>query len=193
MNPQKGAIQTAPFVRRVIVPAGIVFLVMVISLILYWLSRHIDDRFLHNLVSHVFAVLLFLSIGFGSILVYPLAFFRGAGAGERIFASLFTPVAWTIKEIVRVNDYFTFWESLYYGLNSLTLLTIFGTFGLMGICEIICRAVVRKQSRHLIEIITPVPVAAIFVSIIALYVLFIWGMGVHWFYIYMEGYKALFM
>jgi len=29
-------------------------------------------------------------------------------------------------------------------------------------------------------------------ALAALYVILIWGVGVHWFYIYQEGYKAIF-
>jgi hypothetical protein len=166
---------------------------MMVSLLAYRFSGRIPHPSLHSAVAHVSAVLLFLSIGFGALLVYPLAYFRGATPGERILASLFTPLLWTLKEIIRVGEFFTFWESLYYGLNSLFLLTFFGTFGLMGLCELICRVRAKKKGIHPGPILTPLPVTAILLSLVALYVLLIWGTGVHWFYIYMEGYKYLFL
>jgi hypothetical protein len=40
--------------------------------------------------------------------------------------------------------------------------------------------------------VTPAPVVGIVVALVALYALLIWGGGVHVFYLYMEGYRALF-
>jgi hypothetical protein len=190
---RNGEAKRISFFHRAIKPAGMVFLAMAVSLSLYKLSAQVEGRLLHGLLSSVFAVTLFLSIGFGALFVYPFAYFRGAGIAERILASLFTPLLWAVKEIVRVNEYFTVGESLYYGLNSLILLTFFGTFGLMGICEVLCRLIARRRGARVRRILSPIPVAAIVVSLFALWVLLIWGMGVHWFYIYMEGYKALFL
>ena len=183
--------ERASFFSRVIVPAGAVCTVMVVSLLFYRHTRHMDPGTIKVLCSHLFAVLLFLSIGFGPFLVYPFAYFKGASTGERICASLFTPAVWSVKEVVRVGEYFTFWESLYYGLNSLILLTLFINVGIMGLCEILCRALDRRSGANR-RVFTPVPVTGIILALAALYVMLIWGFGVHWFYIYMQGYRAIF-
>lgn len=192
MNHQKTAIEKKSFVQRFIVPSGTVLLIMIVSLLAYLNAWRIDNDSLHWFVAYIFGLLLFVSIGFGSILVYPLMYFRGASGGERVLGSLITPIVWTIKELVRVSEYFTLGETLYYGLSSIFLLIFLGTFGLMGIVELICRQRIKKRIDPAMGVITPLPVVAILIGLAALYIIFVWGVGVHWFYIYQEGYKALF-
>ena len=192
MSPRVTPIKKEPFVQRSVKPAAAVFLTAAVSTAVYSMSQDIDVPWLRALVVNISGPLAFASIGFGALLVYPMAFFRGAGAGERIRASLFTPLVWVIQEIIRVTEFFTWQESLYYGLCPGLLLAITGTFGLMGLCEMICRGIGKHRGATQ-KVITPLPVAAFLFSLLALYIILIWGMGVHWFYIYMEGYKSLFL
>jgi hypothetical protein len=192
MSYQQTAIEKKSFVQRCIIPSGTVLLIMIISLLVYFNAWRIDNDFLHWIVAYIFGLLLFISIGFGTLLVYPLMYFRGASGGERVLGSLITPIIWTIKELVRVSEFFTLGESLYYGLSSIFLLIFLGNFGLMGIIELLCRQRIKKRIDPATRVITPLPVIAILIGLAAMYIIFIWGVGVHWFYIYQEGYKALF-
>lgn len=180
------------FLQRVVVPVSIVFLTVSAAYVTYFNSSAIGHEPLRHAVAFVSGIVLFFSIGLGPLVVYPMAYFRGASPGERIAASLLTQLAWIVKELFRVTEFFTLGETLYYTFNSLFLLTIIGAFALMGICEMACRwrAVRRGESR--LKVITPGPVFAAVTGVVAVYVLLIWGVGVHWFYIYMEGYRALF-
>ncbi len=146
-------------------------------------------RFLMNAVH----VLLFSVIGFGgALIVYPMMYFRGAGLPERTIGAMVTPLAFIIKEVYRVCEFFTIGESLYYAFSSMILLLVFGQAGLLAVSEMICRYIdARKRGAHT-PVVTPLPVAGIVFSLVWLYVLLIWGLGVHWFYIYQEGYKLLF-
>jgi hypothetical protein len=192
MNHQKTAIEKKSFVQRFIIPSGTVLLIMIVSLLAYFNAWRIDNDFLHWIVAYIFGLLLFISIGFGSLLVYPLMYFRGASGRERVLGSLIAPIVWMIKELVRVSEFFTPGETLYYGLSSIFLLIFLGNFGLMGIVELLCRRRIQKRIDPATRVITPLPVIAILIGLAALYIIFIWGVGVHWFYIYQEGYKALF-
>jgi hypothetical protein len=180
------------FLQRVVVPVSIVFLTVSAAYVTYFNSSAIGHEPLRHAVAFVSGIVLFFSIGLGPLVVYPMAYFRGASPWERIAASLFTPLAWIVKDLFRVSEFFTPGETLYYAFNPLFLLTIIGAFALMGICEMACRwrAVRRGESR--LKVITPGPVFAAVTGVVAVYVLLIWGVGVHWFYIYMEGYRALF-
>jgi hypothetical protein len=184
--------ERTPFVERAVKPVAVVFLTTAVSMALYTLSPQITDSWLRSVVVHVSGPLVFAGIGFGALLVYPLAYFRGAGVLERVAASLFTPGVWVAKEIGRVSEFFTLQESLYYGLSSGVLLAMIGACGLMGFSELLCRGV-RRRRGETIKIVTPLPFAAFLFSLGALYVILIWGLGVHWFYIYMEGYSILFL
>ncbi len=179
-------------IRRAVTPAVTVLIVMAASAILYDQSWRIASDALHQLAAYVSGLVLFASIGFGFLYVYPRAFFRGASALERILASLVTPLVWDVKEMLRVSEYFTWGESLYYGLNPIFLLCLCVGAAQMGICEMACRAVRNKQILEPVPVITPASLIPVLVGLLGVGVFFVWGMGVHSFYIYQEGYKALF-
>jgi hypothetical protein len=94
--------------------------------------------------------------------------------------------------MVRVSEFFTFGETLYYGLNTAFLLSVFGALGQMGLCELICRWRLGKRSEEAVKVFSPAPVISIVVGLAALYVFLLWGLGVHFFYIYIQGYRVLF-
>ncbi len=181
--------------KRSVIPATIVLHVMIFSGIVYF---HLAWRMeaggsLRAVLTWASSWLLFISIGFGTLYIYPRGFFRGAGATERIAACFVTPVVWNLKEMVRVNEFFSLGETLYYGLNTSFLLAVFGTLGLIGLCEIICRRKLAKTSSEPVKVLTPAPIAAIISGLAALFVCLLWGGGVHFFYIYIQGYRALFV
>ena len=186
--------EKASFGKRFLKPVIFVILTMVVSGITYfYLSWQIQDPSLHAFVALVSSSILFISIGFGTIYIYPVAYFRGANLAERIIACLITPIVWDLKEMVRVSEFFTFGETLYYGLNTVFILSVFGALGQMGLCELICRWRLRKRSGEPVKILSPVPIVSIVLGLLALYVCLLWGMGVHFFYIYIQGYRALFV
>lgn len=181
------------FVRRAVLPAMTVLVVMLASLILYSHAWRIENDAVHQLIAYVSGVVLFVSIGFGPLYAYPRAFFRGASGSERILASLVTPVAWDVKEILRVSEYFSWGESLYYGLNTIFVLCLCVAAAQMGICEMVCRAVHNRRVSEPVSVVTPASLIPVLGGLLGVGAFFLWGGGVHAFYIYQEGYKALFM
>lgn len=179
-------------IRRAVMPAATVLIVMLASLILYNHSWRIDNDAIHQLTAYVSGLVLFVSIGFGPLYAYPKAFFRGASAMERILASLATPVVWDLKEILRVSEYFTWGESLYYGLNTIFLLCLCVVAAQMGMCEMVCRSIRNRQASEPVPVVTPATLIPVILGLLGVGVFFLWGGGVHSFYIYQEGYKALF-
>ena len=180
------------FVRRVVTPALTVLIVMVASAVLYDQAWRIGNDTIHQLTAYIAGLILFASIAYGPLYVYPKAFFRGASLGERVLASLVTPVAWNLKEMVRVSEVFTWGESLYYGLNPIFLLCLSGTAVHMGLCEMACRWVRNRSVSEPVRVVTPASIMAVLVGLLGAGLFMAWDMGVHWFYIYQEGYKALF-
>ena len=183
------------FSQRFILPVVVVLATMIVAGVIYlhlaW--RLGSGSFLGPIVSTVSACVFFASVGFGALYIYPTSYFRGASVAERIAACLVAPIIWNLKEMVRVSEFFTFGEMLYHGVNTVFLLAIFGTFGQMGLCELICRWRLGKRGDEPAPIFSPAPVIAICAGLAALYVCLLWGFGVHFFYIYIDGYKAIFV
>ena len=69
-------IEKRSFLERCIVPVGIMLVTMILSLVLYYNSYAIGGKALHPVLANVFGFILWLSIGFGSLFVYPFMFFR---------------------------------------------------------------------------------------------------------------------
>lgn len=180
------------FGKRFLIPVTIVLAVMVGSRIVYFNSCLIDNDTVYKYVAIVSGLVHFFSIGFGALFIYPNAYFNGAGRRERVIACLITPLVWNFFEIFKMNKVFPFLESLYYGLNSLALLTFTGTFAMMGICEMVCRYLERKRGGE-VKIVTAAPIISIVTLFIVIYITAIWGNGAHWFYIFMNGYLSLFV
>jgi hypothetical protein len=181
------------FSRRFLQPVGTVLLVWAVTSVLYLeCAWRLEPGALRSLVAFSSAALLLLSLGFGALYIYPVAFFRGASTGERLVACMVTPLVWNLKEMVRVGEFFSLGETLYYGLNTAFLLTVFGSLGLAGLCELVCRWRLGKGGEQPVRVFSPAPVIWIGAGLAAVYLLLFWGLGVHFFYIYIEGYKAIF-
>jgi len=182
------------FVKRSVLPVAVVMATMIVTGIIYFhLAWRMDaDSPIRPAITWISSWALFISIGFGALYIYPKGFFGGACIVERTVACLITPVVWNIKEMIRVSEFFTLGETLYYGLNTSFLLAFFGTVGLMGLCELICRRRLGKQSDEPVKVLSPTPVIAICAGLAVLYICLLWGLGVHFFYIYIDGYRAIF-
>lgn len=183
--------QTNNFAKRFLNPMAIVFIAMIGSRIVYFNSSMIDNHMVYQYVAIISGIIHFFSIGFGAMFIYPTAYLNGASRMERVICCLITPLSWNFIEIYKVSEVFTFFESLYYGVNSLALLTFVGTFAMMAVCEVACRYIVKRRDNP-IKIITPVPVMAVVTLFVTIYVTAIWGNGAHWFYIFLNGYIILF-
>ena len=70
-------------------------------------------------------------------------------------------------------------------------LAFLANLGLMGLAEMICRWRLRRRGVK-VRVVSMMPVAGLVLFGAGVYVIFLWGMGVHYFYLYMEGYKAIF-
>jgi hypothetical protein len=185
--------QRASLTTRFLFPTAIAALALLASHVIYHSSRLIYNDAIHQEVAFVAGlVYLFVLMG-GSLIVYPVAFFMGARPWERVIACLVTPILWSVMEIIRVTEFFTLGESLYYGLNSQVLVFLaFASFE-MGLCDMICRWWARGKGSAGTRIVTRATAGAVLCGLVVVYVIMIWGGGVHWFYLYQQGYKWLFL
>jgi hypothetical protein len=142
-------------------------------------------------------LLLGILITFGSFFLYPVLFFRGASLKERIIGSYAVLLVWVFAEIFRVSETFTGGESVYYAFSPMPLGLLVYQVGYMSLCEMICRWRLKKRGVRGVKIFTPGPLIGVGVLLAMNYLMILWGVpeeypGTKWFYIYQEGYKALF-
>ncbi len=138
-----------------------------------------------------------MTIGLSSLAVYPVLFSRGASLAERIAGSYAVLFVWVLKEVFRAGEVFTAGESFYYALSPMPLGLIVLQAGTMSLAEILCRWRLKRKRGPGSRIFTAGPVIGLAVSGIIFGVMIFWGIpaespGTKWFYVYQEGYKALF-
>jgi hypothetical protein len=186
-----GTIKRLSFLRRFVVPVGAMLVLMVILLVVYNHGWWIGSPVVKMIVAWGSGVPLFLLLYFSAVVLYPVIYFRGGGPVERVVGSFIPQAAWWLKEMYLAGAYFTLPETLYYGLGQVFLVAFAGNVAVMGAAELVCRAVARRRAGRG-RVVSPGPVAALVVGLAGIYFMALYGGGEPWFYVYQEGYKALF-
>ncbi|HDP79599.1 MAG TPA: hypothetical protein ENN21_02010 [Spirochaetes bacterium] len=193
MENKYGHIEKAAFLKRFIIPVTTALLCW---LVLHFVSEHlscIESRVIYKLAMNVVHVVLCFYLGFNGFFVYRAMCMRGARLAERIAGSYITPVAYAIKEIIRVSEFFTIGESFYYCLCAYPVLGMFvGQAGLLALSEMLCKHYYKKRDLYNGNTVTAVPVAIFIASMAALYFLFFYDAGGTAFFAYSELYKLIF-
>ncbi len=177
--------RNSSFSQRIVVPTAIVLVAMILSRIVYFHSS--------ATVATLSGIVMFLSIGFGSFLIYPVSYFRGASLGERIIGCVATPLIWNGIEMYNVAQAFTFAESLFYGVNILIIGTIAGQFLIMGVCDVFCRLIERRGGIEDTRALSSFSILASVAGILGIYGVLVWGEGVGLHYLLIDLYKSLFL
>jgi len=163
---------------------------MLVSWLVYNLAWRFENHTLHQVIAFIFGSTLFLSVGFGVFIVYPIMFIRGVTCRSRIIASFLTPLVWMIKESALLYVSFSATECLYYMLNPLNVAITLVVAGQVGLSETVMRLIKEKDSRRLSCVIFPLIVSIIGFSS-ALGIL-MWGQGENAYVIFLENYRAIF-
>lgn len=179
------------FVRRFFLPVLPVLAVASFSWGAYNLAWRLGSPALHHALAGVFGTLLFVSVTFGPMVVYPAAFRRGASGCERVAACFVTPFVWATKECVRMLAAFTAAESLYFYLNPLNIWLVLGITAQMSAIELILRRA-RKKRGEKIRVFSAGVVAALILSLALVVGLYAWGRGENIFSYYLVVYKQIF-
>jgi len=179
------------FWMRFVFPAGLMLLIWLIQRFVYTYFWQLGFPALQETVAWVCALGERIFVVLAPLLAYSLAYFRGARGWERLAAGFVPFLAGWFLEIYHASGVFSPGETAYYALGSPFLVFAFQVLAMSGVAEIICR--IRNRSRGgQLRVWTLLPLSAILSGLAALFLMMIWGGGVHWFYIYQSGYLALF-
>lgn len=193
MENNYGRIEKAAFLKRFMIPVTTALLGW---LALQFASEHlgwIESRMMYKFAMNAVHVVLCFYLGFNGFFVYRAMCMRGSGLAERIAGSYITPVAYAIKEIIRVSAFFTMGESFFYCLCSYPVLGMFvGQAGLLALSEMLCKHYHKKRDLYNGNAVTAVPVTIFTASMAALYFLFFYDAGGTAYFAYLELYKVLF-
>ena len=102
-------------------PVLIVFLLALVSYLVYYGSRLIKTQAIHQPLAAVFGTIYFVTIFFGALYIYTDCYVRGVPLGRRFVASSLIPFLWMTKDVVVMMGSHPIIESLYWYLNPLSV------------------------------------------------------------------------
>lgn len=182
-----------PVLHRIVFPAGIVLILMVVSINLYNWSRWWQPQWLHDLFANFSAAGMFMSIWLGAMIANTLSFFKGATFGERLLVCLVTPLIWSAKVLCDFIGIYSWPEFLFVCLHAVIMGPIFVALLCMGISEIWCRAIHRRRTgNQSVKIFEFKSALALIIGFIMTFVLLYNG-GHSFYYLYMTVYTKLFL
>ncbi len=181
------------FSRRVIFPIVLVTGTMVLSIQAYDVSRQIKDPTLHQILSNIGAIFMFLSIWTGAFFANTIAFFRGATFKERLMVCLTTPIIWCAKILYGFWGIYSPGEFLYLFLHHFILGCPTVALLCMGISEIWCRMIAKRRTNdRSIRIFALNNTLLLLLSLTAVF-LMLWNGGHAYYYLYMDTYAGIFL
>ncbi len=193
MQPDMSGDKRKSLNKRLILPAGIALIVWLALNFFYDQLIHIESVKLYAFLADMTWVLLVISVGFSTLIIYPIMYFRGASFGERLLGSFLTPLGWCFKEVLRVNVSFTLAEATFFTLfTSVSLMLIFGQVGLIGLSELLYRWV-KKRKGGIGKILTAGPAISVLVSLVTVYFIALYDGGYSFHLTVKMLYRALFL
>jgi hypothetical protein len=187
------AVSAMPFTKRFVVPAGTA---LAAWLVLHFMSTHlawIGNAWLYRMAMNSVHLVLFFYLIFNGAFVYRAMFFRGASLAERIIGAYITPLAFIVKEIIRVTEFFSFGESVYYGLQPYPMLSLLiGQAGMLAVVEMLCRRALGKGAASRGETVTAAPVMVAVLSAAGVYFMLFWQWGEAAYWIELAVYRMIF-
>jgi len=168
-----------------------VFLLALISYLIYYGSRRIENRSVPQILATVFGAIYFCCIFFGALYIYTSGYLRRLGLAARILTSSLIPFLWMTKDVLLLTESHPFLECLYWYFNPLSvwmacLLTIE-----MGLGTLLGRIVLKRRGLA-VRVVTFAPFAAIVIGALVFGGIFAWGQGENLYSIYLDGYRLLF-
>ena len=177
--------------RRTIVPVLIILVLATVSMTGYFKLRSMSGGTGSPTIISLTGIVYFISVAFGTLFVFSLAYIGGAALKERVLASFVVPFLWMSKEVLRLAESHPFAECLYWYINPLNVWLITLMILEMGIATLIARGVLKKSGRN-IKVVTVGPMAVIIGSLIFVISVYAWGKGENVYVIFLSGYRLFF-
>lgn len=179
--------------KEAFLPAIIAVAIWFVLHMTYDLLGFIDNVQLYRTMVEINWVLLVVSVGFSSVVIYPIAYFRGASVRLRILVVYILPLAWCVKEFIRVSANVTAGEALFFVFfTTVQLLILVGQIGLIGFAEIFCRVRQKKQGGEK-RVFTSAPILAIGFTAAFIYFSLLRGGGYDFHLMIKMVYRSLFL
>jgi hypothetical protein len=172
-------------------PLLTVFLLALISYLVYHGSRRIENQTAQQILALLFGTIYFFSIFFGPLYIYTYGYLHGVSLLGRILACSLIPFLWMTKDVLALTESHPLLECLYWYLNPLSVWMVCLLAIEMGVGTLLARVILKRRGQSL-KVVSFGPVAAIVIGGLVFGGIFAWGQGENLFSIYLDGYRLLF-
>jgi hypothetical protein len=190
-NPEQEILKPS-FASRYVIPSGIGVSVFFVLFFTYYASWYVENRLLHFLLTDVVGAIYGFYLLFNVLMLYPILYFKNASLPERISGSSLVVLCWLTKEVIRMTEFYSIPESVFYLLMPVQANICLLAIGFMAASELICRKIERKRKNPDICVLTPVPVLFLIFSLFGV-AFIIRGGGVKYFFNFYDLYKIIFL
>jgi hypothetical protein len=189
LNRRRDHVQPERAADRFLIPLLMALAVMLLSRLAYFNAYRIETQALHHALAVLAGTVQFASVVFVALVVYPVAYFRGASGAERVVAGSTNLAVWVGFDTYSASAVFPWDVSLYYGVNIGSVLFAWN-FALMGVLEVLCRWVSKREGSR-INVLTPLPLIPVVLFALVVLGLSVEG-GAAYFNMLLDGYLFLF-
>lgn len=178
------------FTRRFLYPAMLVFGIWLVMNLIYANAWKFELGGVNTVISWTCGLGDIIFRALTPLIIYVIACPRGASLTERVVASMMPLFGWAAYQLYLAAGVFSIGETIYYGFSSAFLFAFCVLISVIGLCELVLRWTAKQHRLKKSRVLGPI--IAILMGPLSVFVLMIWGGGVHFFYVYQEGYKLLF-
>jgi hypothetical protein len=172
-------------------PVLVVFLLALVSYLIYYGSRLVENQTIHQTLAAAFGTVYFVTIFFGPLYIYTDYYVRGVPLGRRIVTASLVPFLWMTKDVLALMGSHPIAESLYWYFNPLSVWMVCLLAVEMGLGTLTGRYILKRRGQA-IRVVTFGPLAAIILGGAVFGGIFAWGQGENLYSLYLDGYRLLF-
>jgi len=181
-----------PWAVLVVIPAIIVVKVDVAISLLAGRPEVFPSVSVYRVVLNSEAVLRYVGIFVAVVCVWGVLRSHHAPRWVLALAILSGPLAYGVIEFVRTQAFFPPEQAAYYAINPIFVGAVGSQVACAAVAEFLWRWWGRRRSIDRGPLVSWPMLAAAVVGWGTLYVAVLWDGGIHWFYVYQQGFKALF-
>ncbi len=138
---------------RFLFPLLFVIGINLVAGFIYDSAAELSPGFLREILIAVFAPLLFISLWFFAFVGPPLAYYLGAGFGQRLIIAFANPLIWIICVESKLACQYNAIEMIYFFFLPWTFGIVCVTLVEFSLSEIVCRFIDRKRRNSEVKIL----------------------------------------